>query len=71
VELQAFERNGTWILTELPTGKKSIGCKWLFKTKYRSNGTIERHKARLVIQGCRLQKGINYEETFAPVAKYQ
>ena len=69
VELQALEMNGTWSLTKLPVGKKAIGCKWLFKTKYRSDGTIERHKARLVIQGCRQQKGIDYEETFAPVAK--
>jgi len=48
VELQALERNGTWSLTRLPPEKKAIGCKWLYKTKYRSDGTVERHKARLV-----------------------
>jgi len=69
IELQALERNETWELTSLPPGKKPIGCKWLFKTKYRSDGTIDRHKARLVIQGFSQQKGIDYEETFAPVAK--
>ena len=68
-ELQALERNGTWSLTKLPIGKRAIGCKWLFKIKYKSDGIIERHKARLVIQGCRQQKGIDYGETFAPVAK--
>ena len=69
IELQALEKNETWTLTSLPKEKGAIGCKRLFKTKYRSNGSIERYKARLVIQGCRQQKGIDYEETFAPVAK--
>jgi len=57
-ELQALERNGTWSLTKLPKGKKAIGCKWLYKTKYHPDGSIERHKARLVIQGYRQQKGL-------------
>jgi len=60
-ELQALERNGTWSLTKLLIGKRAIGCKWLFKIKYKSNGVIERHKARLVIQGCRQQMGVDYE----------
>lgn len=53
----------------MPKGKRAIGCKWLYETKYRSDGSIDRHKARLVIQGCRQQKGIDCEETFAPIAK--
>ena len=53
VELQVLERNSTWSITKLPPRKKAIGCKWLFKTKFSSDGTIERHKSRLVIQGCR------------------
>ena len=44
IELQALERNSTWDLTPLPSGKRAIGCKWLFKTKYKSDGTIERKK---------------------------
>jgi len=49
VELQALERNDTWMLTKLPPGKRAIGCKWLYKNKYRLDGSIDRHKARLVI----------------------
>ena len=52
-ELEALERNHTWAITTLPEGKKAIGCKWLYRTKYNSNGTINKYKARLVIQGCR------------------
>ena len=68
-ELQALELNDTWAITTLPHGKKAIGCKWIFKTKHNPDGTIERHKARLVVLGCRQQYGIDYQETFAPVAK--
>jgi len=69
LELRALEANGTWELTSLPPGKRAIGCKWLYKTKFLSDGTIERHKARLVVLGCKQQFGVDYQETFAPVAK--
>ena len=68
-KLQALKNNGVQSITKLPPRKRAIGCKWLFKTKYKSDGTIEQHKARLAIQGCRQQKGIDYEEAFAPMAK--
>ena len=68
-ELGALERNNTWKLTTLPANKRAIGCKWLFKTKFHPDGTVEREKARLVVLGNRQQKGIDYEQTFAPVAK--
>lgn len=68
-ELDALELNKTWEVTSLPPGKVAIGCKWIFKTKYHPDGTIDKHKARLVILGCHQQYGINYAETFAPVAK--
>ncbi|KAL0409667.1 UNVERIFIED_CONTAM: Retrovirus-related Pol polyprotein from transposon TNT 1-94 [Sesamum radiatum] len=47
-ELDALERNCTWSLVPLLLGKRPIGCKWVFKTKLRADGSIERHKARLV-----------------------
>jgi len=50
-ELHALETNGTWILTSLPSGKKALSSKWVYKSKYRPDGSIERHKARLVIRG--------------------
>lgn len=68
-ELAALENNDTWDITTLPAGKKSIGCKWIYKTKYHSDGKIDRFKSRLVIMGCKQVYGIDYGETFAPVAK--
>lgn len=68
-ELAAMEENKTWTVTPLPHGKHSIGCKWVYKIKYRFNGTIERYKARLVAKGYTQQKGIDFMETFSPVAK--
>lgn len=47
-ELQAFEANPTWTLEPLPLGKKPIGCKWIFKTKLCTNGSVEHHKACLM-----------------------
>ena len=69
VELEALEKNQTWEIVPLPPGCKSIGSKWLYKTKYNPNDTIKRHKSRLVILGCKQIYGIDYEQTFAPVAK--
>ena len=68
-ELCALEDNLTWIITDLPPGKKAIGNKWLYKTKYLPNGNIERYKARLVVLGNKQKYGIDYVETFAPMAK--
>lgn len=68
-ELDALERNGTWEITTLPPGKQAIGCQWLFKTKFKADGTIDRFKSRLVVLGCKQQQGVDYGETFAPVAK--
>lgn len=54
-------------MVDLPKGKKMVGCKWLFTTKYKSDGFFERYKARLVAKGFTQTYGIDYQETFAPV----
>lgn len=68
-ELQALESNNIWTLQALPLGKKPIGCKWIFKTKIWANGSIERHKARLVAKVYTQIEGLDYPDTFAPIAK--
>ncbi len=51
VEITALEANKTWSMVPLPLGHRPIGCKWVFKIKYNSDGTVERYKARLVAKG--------------------
>jgi hypothetical protein len=68
-EIDSIEKNKTWDLVDLPRHKKSIGVKWVYKTKLNEKGQIEKHKARLVAQGFSQQPGIDYGETFAPVAR--
>ncbi|XP_010513551.1 PREDICTED: uncharacterized protein LOC104789575 [Camelina sativa] len=68
-ELSALELNKTFVVESLPAGKHAIGCKWVFTIKYNSDGFVERYKARLVAQGFTQQEGIDYLETFSPVAK--
>ncbi|XP_010265970.1 PREDICTED: uncharacterized protein LOC104603606 [Nelumbo nucifera] len=68
-ETQALTSTHTWDLVDLPSDKSVIGCKWVYKIKTRADGSIERYKTRLVAKGFAQEYGIDYEETFAPVAR--
>jgi len=68
-EYESLIKNGTWELVKLLLGKNLVTCKWVFKTKHDANGNIVRFKARLIARGFSQAYGIDYFETYAPVAK--
>ncbi|CAL2238253.1 unnamed protein product [Prunus armeniaca] len=68
-EIKSTEKNHTWELTDLPKGQKTIGVKWVFRTKMNEKGDIDKHKARLVAKSYKQKHGIDYKEVFAPVAR--
>ncbi|KAG8499625.1 hypothetical protein CXB51_006222 [Gossypium anomalum] len=68
-ELQALLSNDTWSLCHLPSNRRAIGCKWLFKVKKNAGGTMDRYKARLVAKGFSQHAGLDFRDTFSPVMR--
>ena len=69
IEYESLMKNKTWSLVPLPIGKNLVGCKQVYRTKFTIEGQIEKYKYRLVAKGFNKLEGIDYNETFAPVAK--
>ncbi|XP_048131572.1 uncharacterized protein LOC125314133 [Rhodamnia argentea] len=68
-ELSMIRKNKTWELVDKPKDRKVIGVKWVFKTKLNADGSINKYKARLVVKGYTQILGIDYSDTFAPMAR--
>ena len=66
--MEFMHSNSVWQLIDIPEGVKPIGCKWIFKRKRGADGKVETYKAKLVAKGYTEKEGVDYEETFSPVA---
>jgi len=69
-EIESIESNDSWELTSLPSGAKKIDANWVYKTKLNEKGKVEKYTARLVAKGYSQQYGIDYNEVFATVARW-
>lgn len=69
-EYQSIMKNDVWDVVPRPQGKSMVTSKWIYKIKHEGDGSIEKYKARFMAHGFSQKEGIDYEETFAPVARY-
>ena len=67
-EMKSMSTSKVWDLEEIPRGAKTVGCKWVYKTKCDSKGNIERYKARLMAKGFTQREEIDYNETLSPIS---
>ena len=69
-EIASLHKNQTWTLEELPAGRRAVTCKWVFRSKIKPDGSLDRLKARLVARGFSQTPGVDYYETFSPVVQF-
>ncbi|GKV51061.1 hypothetical protein SLEP1_g57737 [Rubroshorea leprosula] len=70
-EIDSIEKNNTWELVDKPKGKTPIGVKWVYRVKYKADGSVQKYKARLVAKGYVQEHGIDFLETFSPVTRFE
>jgi hypothetical protein len=69
-EYASIMKNDVWEVVLRPEDKKVVGSKWIYKVKHAVDGSVDKYKARFVAKGFSQREGVDYEETFAPVARY-